>query len=221
MSYKPVVCSKKVIIIIDVDRMRPDAANALLKTLEEPQRDTLFILTTERLANILPTIRSRCQIIRFSYLPTETIREHLINHWKISSQLAQIAAEVADGSLRKALDFCQNSDDFLVSDEILRLFDQTQTPYLQSINSLFNLESDAYPVDKIVNNLIFIYRKALQLKLALPVGYTNEPIKKITANLTVEQITNRISTLLDILNDSELNLNRKLLLFSIFSTARF
>lgn len=221
MAYKPIIGSNKVIIIIDADRMRPDAANALLKTLEEPQKDTLFILTTERLANILPTIRSRCQVVRFSYLAKSTITDYLINKKNISPQLAQLAAEVADGSLRKAIDFCDQADDFLIPDEILQLFDQNRTSSLLAIQKLLNLETETYPVDKIITSLLFIYRKALQLKLSIPVSYQKEIIKKIATDLTIEQITSRIGWLLNILNDIEINLNRKLLLFSIYSAVRF
>ncbi|MEO0076261.1 MAG: hypothetical protein ABIK19_01155 [candidate division WOR-3 bacterium] len=199
MAYKPIIGSNKVIIIIDADRMRHDAANALLKTLEEPQKDTLFILTTERLANILPTIRSRCQVVRFSYLAKSTITDYLINKKNISPQLAQLAAEVADGSLRKAIDFSS----------------------LLAIQKLLNLETETYPVDKIITSLLFIYRKALQLKLSIPVSYQKEIIKKIATDLTIEQITSRVAWLLNILNDIEINLNRKLLLFSIYSAVRF
>jgi len=56
---------------------QPEAANALLKTLEEPRPNVHFILTSERPDSLLPTIRSRCQRIRFAHLPNAVLRDIL------------------------------------------------------------------------------------------------------------------------------------------------
>ncbi|MGB5704295.1 MAG: AAA family ATPase, partial [Polyangiales bacterium] len=56
---------------------QPEAANALLKTLEEPRANVHFILTSERADSLLPTIRSRCQRIRFGRLPGAVLRDIL------------------------------------------------------------------------------------------------------------------------------------------------
>lgn len=63
----------KVFILEDVERMQPAAANALLKTLEEPTPDTTFLLLCSSLQEILPTILSRCTILHFQPLPEEAI----------------------------------------------------------------------------------------------------------------------------------------------------
>lgn len=62
------IASKKVIIITNAEKMRKEAANSFLKILEEPPADTVFILITDNLNSILPTIISRCQLIKFGYL---------------------------------------------------------------------------------------------------------------------------------------------------------
>ncbi|MEO0094722.1 MAG: AAA family ATPase [candidate division WOR-3 bacterium] len=64
----PAKGTKRVVIILEADRMNEESANSFLKTLEEPPLDTIFILTSSRPDFLLPTIRSRCQIIKFSYL---------------------------------------------------------------------------------------------------------------------------------------------------------
>jgi hypothetical protein len=61
---KPQIAPIKVALLNPADAMNPQAANALLKTLEEPPTDTLFLLVTHRLSAIALTIRSRCHIIR-------------------------------------------------------------------------------------------------------------------------------------------------------------
>lgn len=69
----------RVIIILEADRMNDEAANCFLKTLEEPPVDTLFVLTSSRPDHLLPTIRSRCRRIPFSYLSRSQIKEIIID----------------------------------------------------------------------------------------------------------------------------------------------
>ena len=64
---KPFQAEKKVFIIKDAERLGPEAANALLKTLEEPPRDTVLILIAQSTSQLFPTIVSRCQLIRFAH----------------------------------------------------------------------------------------------------------------------------------------------------------
>ena len=83
LAYLPYEGEVKVAIINNVEHMNPQAANSFLKTLEEPPSKTLIILIACNHYQILPTIVSRCQGIRFQPLSTEFIRkiiaEHLIN----------------------------------------------------------------------------------------------------------------------------------------------
>ena len=63
----------RLILILEVEKLRPDAANALLKILEEPPSDTRFILTSHQLTQVLPTIKSRCQILKIRQPPKPLI----------------------------------------------------------------------------------------------------------------------------------------------------
>lgn len=220
MSYKPLIGQYKIIIILDADRMNKEAANAFLKTLEEPQPQTIFILTTERISRIIPTIRSRCQTIRFFKLPKDLIIQQLKNN-NISDSDAKLAAEVAEGSLRTALDFQYHNIDFLPDTELLSIFDRSKSSALESLNFIINNDPEAKVIEKLIIGLLFIFRKSLQVKLQIPVEYNNEIIKTITSTLTTEQIVQRISILLNVLNDTELHLNKKLSLFTILSNIRF
>lgn len=69
--------SQKVYIIVHADRMTVNAANSLLKFLEEPSSQTVAILITEQVQQILPTILSRCQIVAFKPLSSEVLVEKL------------------------------------------------------------------------------------------------------------------------------------------------
>jgi len=101
LSYRPFEARIKACIIEDADRMNPAAANAFLKTLEEPPGDALLILLTSHFDGLLPTILSRCQQLRFPPLSTETIVSHLRENGAEEEE-ARIAAALADGSLERA-----------------------------------------------------------------------------------------------------------------------
>jgi DNA polymerase-3 subunit delta' len=82
--------------------MTTAAANALLKTLEEPRGDTLLILLSSQPQRLLETIRSRCQLLQFPRQPLELIRANLQTQLGISDDEAHILAALAEGSFKKA-----------------------------------------------------------------------------------------------------------------------
>jgi DNA polymerase-3 subunit delta' len=94
---------KKVFIIKNAERMNTEASNALLKTLEEAPLDSIIILVTSNITGLLPTITSRCLIIRFSPLSKEKIMEFLEKKHSISSQKALFLAERSEGQLGRAI----------------------------------------------------------------------------------------------------------------------
>ncbi|MCC7350566.1 MAG: DNA polymerase III subunit delta' [Phycisphaerales bacterium] len=105
-AHKPTLGHGKVFIIEQADTMTPAAQNALLKTLEEPPGRSLIILLTDQPTSLLPTIRSRCQLIPFSPLPAETIQQELLRR-HIDPSLAAEAAQWAEGSLGTALQWIE------------------------------------------------------------------------------------------------------------------
>lgn len=109
LVLRPVEASMKACIIDEADRLNPAAANALLKTLEEPPGNALMILLTSRLASILPTVRSRCQLLRFGPLPERVIEEELLRRGT-APDTARMAASLANGSLKRALEAGEEGD---------------------------------------------------------------------------------------------------------------
>ncbi|MBQ2822218.1 MAG: DNA polymerase III subunit [Thermoguttaceae bacterium] len=77
LAKKPVYQKRKIAIIDDADFLNIEGANSMLKTLEEPPRNSIIILIGTSAARQLPTIRSRCQIVRFSPLKTELVEQIL------------------------------------------------------------------------------------------------------------------------------------------------
>lgn len=103
-NFRPYEGRARVLIIDEADRMNKNAANALLKTLEEPHPTSHIILVTSRPASILPTIRSRCQTIRFAPLAPSEIEEYLVKHRRRSGEEARLAAHFSRGRLAQALE---------------------------------------------------------------------------------------------------------------------
>ena len=98
----------KVVTIDPADMMTESAANALLKTLEEPGAGRFLILVTSRLSSLLPTVRSRCQVVRFNPLPEETIAELLIER-DVPPNRAATAAAFSAGSMERASAFLEEA----------------------------------------------------------------------------------------------------------------
>jgi DNA polymerase III subunit delta' len=106
LSYRPFEAPKKACIIEDAEKMNISAANAFLKTLEEPSGDAILILMTTHVDAVLPTILSRCQQLRFPSLPTETIAAQL-REKGTDEDSARIAAALAGGSIERAQEIAE------------------------------------------------------------------------------------------------------------------
>jgi DNA polymerase-3 subunit delta' len=95
---------KRVFIVSHAEEMNAEASNSLLKTLEEPSSDSVFILTTAHKEQLLPTILSRCQLVQFDSLGEEELRDVLITRHSIEGERAALIARLAHGSYTHALD---------------------------------------------------------------------------------------------------------------------
>lgn len=117
----------RVFVILDADRINLPAQNHFLKTLEEPPGQSLFILVTQYPRVLLPTIRSRCQMIRFGALRPETVRELLERERGLDAQSAATIAELAQGQMSRALDLVDTDKREVALDLVERL-SQGQSP---------------------------------------------------------------------------------------------
>ncbi|QDT64521.1 DNA polymerase III subunit tau [Calycomorphotria hydatis] len=103
LSLTPVAADRKCAIIDDADRMGEEAANAFLKTLEEPPPGAMIFLMARSTEGILPTILSRCQLVRFNPLSDEVVRDLLVQHEMCTDPAeATEVARLSHGSLEEA-----------------------------------------------------------------------------------------------------------------------
>lgn len=101
--FKPHQAGRRVIIISDARAMNREAANALLKALEEPPPQTIFFLTAGQMADLLPTVVSRCQNIRFNPVSEAGLEKILRERSGLEPAAATSIALLADGSVARAL----------------------------------------------------------------------------------------------------------------------
>lgn len=118
LAKKPAYEKRKIAIIDDADFLNIEGANAMLKTLEEPPKNSILILLGTSAARQLPTIRSRCQIVRFAPLEIETVEKILYR--KREEQLA-LAASVSEalGSKKKGKSTAKDARAGILPEELI------------------------------------------------------------------------------------------------------
>jgi len=102
LDYPPYESTMRVVVLEDVHTMRREAANSLLKTLEEPPRGNLLILTAESSREVLATLSSRCQVVPFFHLRQHDTVAILVQQG-VSPEEAPLLARLSEGSPGTAL----------------------------------------------------------------------------------------------------------------------
>ncbi|MGH6785323.1 MAG: DNA polymerase III subunit delta' [Novosphingobium sp.] len=106
LETRPTLGSRRVVILDPADGLEPSAANALLKSLEEPPQGTFFLLVAHRMGRLLPTIRSRCRVLRFALLEEAEVARILGREApEADAATRAAAAAAAEGSPGAALTF--------------------------------------------------------------------------------------------------------------------
>lgn len=101
--FRPYEAAARFFIIDDADKMNDSASNALLKTLEEPPASTHIFLITSRVESLLPTIRSRCQTLRFAPVADDEIEKFLTVDRAYTGDESKLTARLARGSIGRAV----------------------------------------------------------------------------------------------------------------------
>ena len=181
----PLLSARRVVIMQEADKMNEAAANCLLKTIEEPSGQIVFILLTSRPSALLDTIISRCMRVEFGVLQMQEL-ERILRQQGIEGALAAKLASIADGSVSKAL--------AMQDEELLALqrqaFDLAAAAGSLGTEQILQLAKDmsAHSKEKLIQWLGFlamIYRDLLMLYsgsgLAL---YNQSDIDRLSSLLT-------------------------------------
>ncbi|MDR4506404.1 MAG: DNA polymerase III subunit delta' [Candidatus Scalindua sp.] len=172
-SLCPVELNYKVFVIKDAEKMNEEAANCLLKTIEEPAPNTLFILITNSLSRLKETIISRCQVIRFKPINTQVIKEYLLKNFNNDTEEIEWAANYCCGSIGRACNLLKEGF-FQKNNDVLKQISGLKREYNLScaeefvksaLTSADSLEEGRQAIRDILNCVLRYYRDLLIFKI--------------------------------------------------------
>ncbi len=102
LSLKPFSAAHRVWVIPEIEYMNRESANKFLKSLEEPPSYVVFLLVTDRLERVLPTVVSRCQVVEFRPLSDTEVSAFLVERHQVDPVAAEALARLSHGSVEKA-----------------------------------------------------------------------------------------------------------------------
>ena len=205
---KPFGGKKKVYIIDEAQAMKHEAANALLKTLEEPPTDSVLILITDDLKALFHTIVSRSQVVRFYPLKPDEIKDMLIKEHSLDDTKAHVLSRLAGGRPGKAIEY-KDEDIF-----------QKRNALIESVSkrSIAALNLEETPKEKLrlyLDILLIWFRDILSTKAGAPTSMiiNTDKIDSISREarvLSFEHLEDIIRNILLTLSYLDQNANTKL-----------
>ncbi len=167
---KPITSRRKVYVIDDADLMSEESQNCLLKTLEEPPEYAVIILIVSNESRILPTIKSRCVIIKFQSLTSKEIKQ-------VKPELSDDLIQLLEGSLLNAENIEQKKEQYAQLSNLVNVLENKQlVEVFNSADLLYKGKDDIITLLEYLN-LIFFSRNEIN---AIPI--IEKTKKKILAN---------------------------------------
>lgn len=208
--YQPLEGKRKVYILTEVDCMNLEAANCLLKTLEEPPAGSVLVLITSNLDALLPTIRSRCQIIDFHPLAIPELAAYLIQQYNLEEHKAFPIASLSSGAVGKALTRLREEED-ISQEEIPEIIETSDR--LAAFRIAENLNQNPEALD----HLVTWYRDLLLLHQGAPVNslthiYHAERLQQLTSSYSRLKLQRAIKTIFETKDLLKRNVNATLAL---------
>ena len=158
--YEPLEASRKVYILTDVERMNAEAENCLLKTLEEPPASSVLILLTSNIQVLLPTTRSRCQILQFHPMSTQELAAILTDKFSAAPEQATTLAIAAGGAIGKAITQLEKGG--TLTEEVPEILKETD------LLAAFRLAENFKDSPETLDSLVTWYRDLLFLQQGAP-----------------------------------------------------
>lgn len=183
IAEKPVTSAKKVYIINDCDLMTREAANSLLKTLEEPPTYAILILITTNESKLLATIRSRCTKIAFLPVSDAEIRQYL-SKYELEENMTDNMIKQCNGSIGRAIKIQSEKENYRQVEEVVKSLEKDNITQIWKKAEVFYKEKDKILdlldyTNVVLYDLFGIKQKANYLK-AIPIVETVK--KRILAN---------------------------------------
>ena len=115
LSLKTFESDFKIMIIWLPEKMHQATSNKLLKMIEEPPEKTLFLLVSEEPDKVIPTILSRCQLVKIPAFNNHDIERYLLNRFQLDRVKAADISRVSNGNITRAIELCENEDSSLAN----------------------------------------------------------------------------------------------------------
>ncbi|MFO7570419.1 MAG: DNA polymerase III subunit delta' [Smithellaceae bacterium] len=217
MTFKPLDGRLRIVIIDDADKMNEQAANALLKTLEEPTSSNVLILISARPYWLPQTVLSRCRHLRFNPLPADLVARYLVDHLSMAMERARLLANLSGGSIAKALDLNTEEMTAYRGEFTARVAATTQADPMSLIALASFLGQDKNDIRHNLGMLNAIFRDALIYKETQNVQMvTNSDcldlIASLAARLDGERMLQNIAQVTRSMETLEMNVNKSLTL---------
>ncbi len=192
--YEPFEARRKVYILTDVERMNAEAENCLLKTLEEPPAASVLILLTSNIQVLLPTTRSRCQILQFHPMPTQELASILTDKFSVPSEQATTLAIAAGGAIGKAITQLEKGE--TLTEEVPEILKETD------VLAAFRLAESFKENPETLDSLVTWYRDLLFLQQGAPLEliihtHSLEELKTLVPRYSRLRIQQAIQTVFD------------------------
>lgn len=123
VDLAPIQAKRKVYIIDRVDLLGVQAANAFLKTLEEPPEDVVMILMGRTRESVLPTIVSRCQVVPFRHIPVREACGIVSQNTGMSTMQSAVAIQACGGSISRAIEFVKSTERFAFRARVIEVLE--------------------------------------------------------------------------------------------------
>lgn len=177
VAYRPHEGRRRVVVIDDADAMNVAAQNAFLKTLEEPPASSQLVLVTAAPQRLLPTVRSRCQMLRLSPVPQSAVERYLVEDLGIEASEAKKRAALAPGSIGRAI--AVDLDDYATQLELvveaLRLASEGGAGIVVAAESLAG-GGDGETATQRATNTLLVARDVLRDLMVLASGCMDAPL---------------------------------------------
>ncbi|ETI93944.1 MAG: hypothetical protein Q606_CBAC00316G0014 [Intestinibacter bartlettii DORA_8_9] len=156
--------SYKIYVIDEAQKMTVEAQNALLKTLEEPPKYAIIILITNNKESLLDTIKSRCEIIKFTPIPLVEVADYL-TQTGVDKNRASLLANFSRGSMQKAIELSESEDFHIMRDEVQKYVETFLTGSMLDIMDIqSSIEKYKDNITNVLDLLVNYFRDIMMAK---------------------------------------------------------
>lgn len=171
IMIKPYSSPYKVYIVPEADLMTPQAQNAILKTIEEPPEYAVIFLLTENADSLLPTIRSRCVMLKLRNIKDKLVKKYLMEQLQIPDYQAELCAAFAQGNIGRAAMLATSEHFNEIKEEAIQLMKYIDEMELHEIvSAIKSISRYKLQIDDYLDIITIWYRDVLLYKATKDVG---------------------------------------------------